>query len=236
VDPVREGLLFERFLHGGMKALPDIDLDLGSRRRREVIRHLEETFGAREAMAAAYVTYRLPLALQDLGRVLGLPAPLRRRLTRHLGRDFRHLPPHRAGEAEPLLREVLGESPVKNLLLALLARMEKGQVRHLTPHVGGVVLAPGPPPPLRPPGPLLGGHPDDHPGQGRPGGLGPGQAGPPGPQDALHPGAGPGGGFPHGGGLPGPGPPAPGGGRLPASLAGGRPLGCSSWKAPPRPP
>jgi error-prone DNA polymerase len=144
VDPVREGLLFERFLHGGMKALPDIDLDLGSRRRREVIRHLEETFGAREAMAAAYVTYRLPLALQDLGRVLGLPAPLRRRLTRHLGRDFRHLPPHRAGEAEPLLREVLGESPVKDLLLALLARMEKGQVRHLTPHVGGVVLAPGP--------------------------------------------------------------------------------------------
>jgi error-prone DNA polymerase len=33
---------------------------------------------------------------------------------------------------------------VKDLLLALLARMEKGQVRHLTPHVGGVVLAPGP--------------------------------------------------------------------------------------------
>ena len=144
VDPVREGLLFERFLHGGMKALPDIDLDLGSRRRREVIRHLEEAFGAREAMAAAYVTYRLPLALQDLGRVLGLPAPLRHRLTHHLGRDFRHLPPHRAREAEPLLGEVLGESPVKALLLALLTRMERGQVRHLMPHVGGVVVAPGP--------------------------------------------------------------------------------------------
>ncbi|WP_279231698.1 DNA polymerase III subunit alpha [Thermus thalpophilus] len=144
VDPVAEGLLFERFLHGGMKALPDIDLDLASRRRDEVIRHLEEVYGAQEAMAAAYVTYRLPLAVQDLGRALGLPAPLRNRLTRALGRDFRHLPPHRAGEAEPLFREVLGEAPVKGLLLSLLARMEKGQVRHLTPHVGGVVVAPGP--------------------------------------------------------------------------------------------
>lgn len=144
VDPVREGLLFERFLHGGMKSLPDIDLDLGSRRRQEVIRHLEEAFGAREAMAAAYVTYRLPLALQDLGRALGLPAELRRRLTRHLGRDFRHLAPHRAAEAEPLLAEVLGEAPVKRLLLSLLSRMEKGHVRHLMPHVGGVVVAPGP--------------------------------------------------------------------------------------------
>ncbi|TFU14821.1 DNA polymerase III subunit alpha [Thermus tengchongensis] len=144
VDPVAEGLLFERFLHGGMKALPDIDLDLSSRRRQEVIRHLEETYGAQEAMAAAYVTYRLPLAVQDLGRALGLPAELRHRLTRALGRDFRHLPPHRAQEAEPLFREVLGEAPVKGLLLRLLALMEKGHVRHLMPHVGGVVVAPGP--------------------------------------------------------------------------------------------
>ncbi|GAA6751821.1 error-prone DNA polymerase [Thermus antranikianii] len=144
VDPVAEGLLFERFLHGGMKALPDIDLDLSSRRREEVIRHLEETYGAHEAMAAAYVTYRLPLAVQDLGRALGLPAELRRRLTKALGRDFRHLSPHRAREAEPLFREVLGEAPVKELLLRLLSLMEKGHVRHLMPHVGGVVVAPGP--------------------------------------------------------------------------------------------
>ena len=144
VDPVAEGLLFERFLHGGMKALPDIDLDLSSWRRQEVIRHLEEAYGAQEAMAAAYVTYRLPLAVQDLGRALGLPAELRRRLTRALGRDFRHLSPHRAQEAEPLFREVLGEAPVKGLLLGLLSQMEKGHVRHLRPHVGGVVVAPRP--------------------------------------------------------------------------------------------
>ncbi|RTH03511.1 hypothetical protein CSW50_04920 [Thermus scotoductus] len=79
-----------------------------------------------------------------MGRALGLPAELRRRLTKTLGRDFRHLSPHRAREAEPLFREVLGEAPVKELLLRLLSLMEKGHVRHLMPHVGGVVVAPGP--------------------------------------------------------------------------------------------
>ncbi len=83
-------------------------------------------------------------AARDLGRALGLPAELRRRLTKTLGRDFRHLSPHRAREAEPLFREVLGEAPVKELLLRLLSLMEKGHVRHLMPHVGGVVVAPGP--------------------------------------------------------------------------------------------
>ena len=83
-------------------------------------------------------------AARDLARALGLPAELRRRLTKTLGRDFRHLSPHRAREAEPLFREVLGEAPVKELLLRLLSLMEKGHVRHLMPHVGGVVVAPGP--------------------------------------------------------------------------------------------
>jgi len=148
VDPLKHGLLFERFLHTGMKALPDIDIDLSSRRREEVLAFVERFFGGergeREAMTANYVTYRLPLAVQDLGRALGLPAPLRRELTRALGRDFRHLPPGRADRARPIFDEVLGEAPVKAVLLSLLDRMEKDHVRHLVPHVGGVVLAPGP--------------------------------------------------------------------------------------------
>ena len=148
VDPLAHDLLFERFLHTGMKALPDIDIDLSSRRREEVLAFVERAFGGkagdREAMTANYVTYRLPLAVQDLGRALGLPAFLRNRLTRALGRDFRHLPPGRAERARPVFDEVLGGAPVKEVLLSLLSRMEKEHVRHLVPHVGGVVLSPGP--------------------------------------------------------------------------------------------
>ena len=142
VDPVQHNLLFERFLHTGRTSLPDVDIDIGSSRRDEVLAWVEERFGqSTQAMVCNRITYRLPLAVQDLGRALGLPPHLRNRLSKTLGRDFRHLRPHRAREAEATFTEVLGDAPVKRLLLSLLGRMEKGFVRHIAPHSGGVVLS-----------------------------------------------------------------------------------------------
>ena len=142
VDPVAHNLLFERFLHTGRTSLPDVDIDIGSSRRDEVLAWVEERFGeSTQAMVCNRITYRLPLAVQDLGRALGLPPHLRNRLSKSLGRDFRHLRPHRAREAEAVFTEVLGDAPVKRLLLQLLEHMEKGFVRHVAPHSGGVVLS-----------------------------------------------------------------------------------------------
>ena len=142
VDPVRHGLLFERFLHTGRTSLPDVDIDIGSSRRDEVLAWVEERFGeSTQAMVCNRITYRLPLAVQDLGRALGLPPHLRNRLSKALGRDFRHLRPHRAREAEEVFSKVLGDAPAKRLLLNLLEHMERGFVRHIAPHSGGVVLS-----------------------------------------------------------------------------------------------
>ena len=142
VDPVKHNLLFERFLHTGRTSLPDVDIDIGSSRRDEVLAWVEERFGqSTQAMVCNRITYRLPLAVQDLGRALGLPPHLRNRLSKALGRDFRHLRPHRAREAETVFIEVLGDAPVKRLLLKLLGHMERGFVRHIAPHSGGVVLS-----------------------------------------------------------------------------------------------
>jgi error-prone DNA polymerase len=142
VDPVRHDLLFERFLHTGKAAMPDIDIDISSARRDEVIAWVESRFGAAtEAMVCNKITYRLPLAIQDLGRALGLPMELRTRLSRSLGRDFRHLSPRRAREAAVAFDEVLGDAPAKEVLLGLLTAMEPSHPRHLAPHSGGVVLA-----------------------------------------------------------------------------------------------
>jgi error-prone DNA polymerase len=142
VDPLEQGLLFERFLYAGKKSMPDVDIDIASERRREVIAWVEQRFGhAREAMAANKITYRLPSALQDLGRALGLPPTQLERLSKSLGRDFRHLRPHRARAALQIFDEVLGDAAVKEVLLKLLEQMERGQVRHMAPHSGGVVLA-----------------------------------------------------------------------------------------------
>lgn len=141
-DPIAHALLFERFLHTGKEAMPDVDIDVSSARRDELLAWVEQRFGATtEAMVANKITYRLPLAIQDLGRALGIPPEQRARLTRALGRDFRHLAPHRAREAQVAFDEVLGDAPAKEALLDLLTRMEPRHTRHLAPHSGGVVLA-----------------------------------------------------------------------------------------------
>ncbi len=142
VDPVKYDLLFERFLHTGKAAMPDVDIDISSARRDEVIAWVESRFGAAtEAMVCNKITYRLPLAIQDLGRALGLPPELRVKLSRALGRDYRGLSPRRAREAAVAFDEVLGDAPAKEALIALLSSMEPSHPRHIAPHSGGVVLS-----------------------------------------------------------------------------------------------
>lgn len=143
-DPIKHHLLFERFLHTGRTSMPDIDIDIASSRRDQVLAWVEERFGnagTSEAMVCNRITYRLPSAVQDLGRALGLPPEVRDKLSRALGRDFRHHRPHRALEAETVFAEVLGDAPVKDALVNLLSCMEPKFVRHLAPHSGGVVLS-----------------------------------------------------------------------------------------------
>jgi error-prone DNA polymerase len=141
-DPVAHNLLFERFLHTGKRTMPDVDIDISSARRDEVLAWVEHRFGPdTQAMVANKITYRLPLAIQDLGRALGIPAEQRNQLTRALGRDYRHLPAHRAEEAQVVFDEVLGGAPVQATLLGLLKTIEHRHPRHLAPHSGGVVLS-----------------------------------------------------------------------------------------------
>ncbi|GHG39711.1 error-prone DNA polymerase [Deinococcus indicus] len=143
-DPLAHNLLFERFLHTGRSSMPDVDIDIASSRRDQVLAWVEERWGLSgtgEAMVANRITYRLKSAIQDLGRALGLPPELRDRLSRSLGRDYGHLRPHRAREAEAVFTEVLGDAPVKDALLTLLEQVEARFTRHLAPHSGGVVLS-----------------------------------------------------------------------------------------------
>jgi len=143
VNPLEHDLLFERFLHTGRRSMPDVDLDISSSRRREIIAWVEETYGQgdREAMVCNRITYRLPGAIGDLARALGIPPHQTVQLTKSLGRDFRHLRPHRAREASVVFDEVLGDSPAKEMLLSLLEQVERGFTRHIAPHSGGTVLS-----------------------------------------------------------------------------------------------
>ncbi len=75
VDPVKMGLLFERFLSRERAEPPDIDLDIAHNRREEVIQHVYQKYGRdHAAMIANAVRYRPRSAIRDVGKALGMPA------------------------------------------------------------------------------------------------------------------------------------------------------------------
>ncbi len=73
VDPVRMGLLFERFISKERAEPPDIDLDIQHDRREEVIQHVYQKYGRdHAAMVANVIRYRSRSALRDVGKALGI--------------------------------------------------------------------------------------------------------------------------------------------------------------------
>jgi DNA-directed DNA polymerase III PolC len=89
VDPVRNGLCFERFLHPQRRDCPDLDVDLCWRRRDEVIAHVYEAYGDdRVAMISTHATLGPRSAFREAAKALGVPLPrvnaLAKRVPRHL--------------------------------------------------------------------------------------------------------------------------------------------------------
>ncbi len=74
IDPVRQGLLFERFVSEERREPPDIDVDFEHERREEVIQWIYETYGrTRSAITAVISRYRSRGAVREVGKALGLP-------------------------------------------------------------------------------------------------------------------------------------------------------------------
>jgi DNA polymerase III subunit alpha len=74
VDPIKHGLLFERFIDTARKELPDIDLDFPSSEREGVIEYLRDKYGVEKtAQIVNFNTYRSKAILQDASRIIGIP-------------------------------------------------------------------------------------------------------------------------------------------------------------------
>lgn len=77
VDPASSHTLFARFISRARKEPPDIDVDFEHQRREEVIQYIYQKYGRhRAALAAVIIRYRSRSALRDVGKALGVPAPL----------------------------------------------------------------------------------------------------------------------------------------------------------------
>jgi error-prone DNA polymerase len=134
VDPVRLGLLFERFLSRERAEPPDIDLDIEHNRREEVIQHVYRKYGrSHAAMVANFIRYRPRSAVRDVGKVLGVPETSLDRLSKLL--------PHHGGvQGEVLAEAGLDlEHPTHQHLLRLSAEVLDFP-RHLSVHPGGFLL------------------------------------------------------------------------------------------------
>ena len=141
VDPIRHGLLMERFLSPLRQALPDIDVDVESARRLEVYeRILDRYTGERCVTVSMMDSYRVRHAVRDVGAALGMPPGE----IDAIAKAFPHI---RARDARNALRELpelrgLGAwgSTGLDLMFRLVERLD-GLPRHIAVHPCGVLLS-----------------------------------------------------------------------------------------------
>ena len=129
VDPVRHGLLFERFLSAGRDGPPDIDLDIEHQRREEAIQYVYNTYGRdRAAQVANVISYRPRMALRDAGRALGYQPEQQDQWARQVG-------PRQYGPGQP----IPPDSGVPEAVVQLAGQLQR-LPRHLGIHSGGMVI------------------------------------------------------------------------------------------------
>ena len=150
LDPIKFGLLFERFLNPERISMPDIDLDFDERRRSEMIQYATTKYGDdRVAQIITYGTIKSKQAIKDSTRVLGYPYALGERLTKSLppsvmGKDISlsgifNVEDDRYGEATEFRN--LYESDPDSKRIVDTARGIEGLKRQWGVHAAGVILS-----------------------------------------------------------------------------------------------
>jgi error-prone DNA polymerase len=140
VDPEQIDVLFERFVSKERNEAPDIDVDFEHERREEVLQYLYEKYGRERAgIAATVITYRPRSAVRDVGKALGLSLDRVDVIAKSLER-YSHVEElsGRLGEAG-----LNGGSTIARQLVELSQQILEFP-RHLSQHVGGMVMTAGP--------------------------------------------------------------------------------------------
>lgn len=143
-DPVRLNLYFERFLNPARATPPDIDTDLCSRRRDEVIHFVYRRFGAdRVAMVCTVNRFRRRSALRETAKAFGLPPAQVSALAQGLPHRWYGLTDRRVDEDPYAELRPRYPAPLHQQIFEAAAALI-GRPRHLSIHPGGIVIAPGP--------------------------------------------------------------------------------------------
>ncbi|HTE86987.1 MAG TPA: DNA polymerase III subunit alpha, partial [Dehalococcoidia bacterium] len=139
IDPVKNRLFLHRFLNEDLKAVPDIDLDFARDIREQLILRMYERYGHdHTALVCSFATYRLRSAVRDLGKVLGLPPAALDKLAKlseggnagTVRAELERLPEFEGQAGGPLWAH-----------LVELAEQLDGFPRHVSQHVGGMIVS-----------------------------------------------------------------------------------------------
>ncbi len=141
LDPLRFGLLFERFLNPERVSMPDFDIDFCQDRREEVIRYVVNEYGAdRVAQIITFGKLQAKAAVRDVGRVMGMPYGQVDKIAALI--PFNPAKPvtlAQAIEGEPKLQEMRDNDEQVARLLEVAQQIE-GLYRNASTHAAGVVI------------------------------------------------------------------------------------------------
>jgi DNA polymerase-3 subunit alpha len=141
LDPLRYGLLFERFLNPDRISMPDIDMDFADTRRGEVIDYVRKKYGEdRVAGIITFGTMAARAAVRDVGRVLGWPYGEVDKIAKLIPPPIqgRHIPLEKSIKDNKELATVYAD-PRARELLDFAIKLE-GTVRHASQHACAVVI------------------------------------------------------------------------------------------------
>ncbi|MDP3745988.1 MAG: DNA polymerase III subunit alpha [Phenylobacterium sp.] len=142
LDPLRYGLLFERFLNPERVSMPDFDIDFCQERREEVISYVQKHYGRdRVAQIITFGTLQARAVLRDVGRVLQLPLGQVDRLAKMVpANPANPVTLAKAIEIEPRLRQAKEDDEAVAQLLDVALQLE-GLYRNASTHAAGVVIS-----------------------------------------------------------------------------------------------
>jgi len=150
LDPLKHGLIFERFLNPERASMPDFDIDFDERRRGEVIHYVTEKYGEeRVAQIVTYGTIKAKQAVKDASRVMGFPFSMGEKLTKAMppaimGKDVPLSgifdPKHKRYAEAAAFRQVHDDDPQAQEVVKTALGLE-GLKRQWGVHAAGVIMS-----------------------------------------------------------------------------------------------
>ena len=142
LDPIKHGLLFERFLNPERISMPDFDIDFCMEKRDKVIEYVSSKYG-KDAVSqiVTFGTMAAKGVVRDVTRALGKPYSLGDRISKMIPFEI-GMTLEKAISRQPVLKQAIKEDDEVQEIMNLSFKLEGG-IRNIGKHAGGVVIAPG---------------------------------------------------------------------------------------------